>query len=336
MTDRLSGVETALAIKAPVRAATTANIILSGLQTIDGVELVEGDRVLVKDQTDQTQNGIYEADTSGWDRAPDFDGVNDIVNGTQFKVTEGNTNADTWWEVSAPNPITIDEDNITFSDSGSAANAEQYALRAEAAQAAAELAETNAEAAETAANNYAAAALQSEQNALAHEEGAEDAQVAAEAAQAAAEAAAASIPGQIVETLTAGSGITVGGTAADPVVSLNLNSENQWLAQQAPIKGTLTDGATINWDADVNGQVVRVTLGGNRTMAAPTNIIQDAMYVIRVQQDATGGRTLAWDSAFKWPVAVAPTLTPEAGGVDIFSFIGGAGNTLEFIGQDIR
>jgi len=112
--------------------------------------------------------------------------------------------------------------------------------------------------------------------------------------------------------------------------------EQAWTAQQTPMSGTLVDGATINWNGDSNGQVVTVTLGGNRTLAAPTNINQYALYVIRVVQDGTGSRTLAWNSAYKFPSATAPTLTTTAAGVDIFSFVGGSGNTLEYIGQDVR
>jgi hypothetical protein len=56
-----------LAWKASVRAATTgSNITLSGLQTLDGVALAAGDRVLVKDQADPTTNGLYNAATGPW------------------------------------------------------------------------------------------------------------------------------------------------------------------------------------------------------------------------------------------------------------------------------
>ena len=112
--------------------------------------------------------------------------------------------------------------------------------------------------------------------------------------------------------------------------------EQTFTAQQTPMSGTLTDAATVDWDGDTDGQVVTLTLGGNRTLAAPTNINQYALYVLRVAQDATGGRTLAWNSAYKFPSAVAPTLTATASAVDVFSFVGGAANTLEYIGQDVR
>lgn len=103
-------------------------------------------------------------------------------------------------------------------------------------------------------------------------------------------------------------------------------------AQQTPMDGSLTDGATIDWNGDVHGQVVTLTLGGNRTMNAPTNIVQNTMYLIRIAQDATGSRTLAWDAAYKFGSTGAPTLTTTASKVDFVSFMGGAGNTLECVG----
>lgn len=111
------------------------------------------------------------------------------------------------------------------------------------------------------------------------------------------------------------------------------NVSNTFTAQQIPMNGTLTDGATISWNCDSTGQVAAVTLGGNRTMGAPTNVKQYAMYILRVQQDATGNRTLSWNAAFKFGASGAPPLTTGANKVDIFSFLGGAGNTLEYLGS---
>lgn len=89
--DRLSGVNGSLAVKAPVRVATTGNITLSGLQTIDGVSVAEGNRVLAWLQTDPVENGIYVASSSGWVRSPDFNGSGDFVQGTRIVVNEGAT-----------------------------------------------------------------------------------------------------------------------------------------------------------------------------------------------------------------------------------------------------
>lgn len=83
---------------------------------------------------------------------------------------------------------------------------------------------------------------------------------------------------------------------------------------------TLTDGATINWDISL-GQSAIVTLGGNRTIANPTNTVNGGFYVLQVIQDGTGSRTLSWGANFIWPSGTAPTLTTTAGKRDFFGFI---------------
>lgn len=114
-TDRLTGPLSSAAIKVPCRAATTANITLSGTQTIDGVGIVSGDRVLVKNQTDTTKNGIWVASASSWARATDLNGNRDVVNGTMVAVTNGGTaNGSTLWQITTPDPITIETSAIVF------------------------------------------------------------------------------------------------------------------------------------------------------------------------------------------------------------------------------
>jgi len=81
-----------IAWKEPVRAATTANITLSGEQTIDGVAVVAGDRVLVKNQTAGENNGIYVASASSWTRAQDANSASEVDSAAVF-VKEGTANA---------------------------------------------------------------------------------------------------------------------------------------------------------------------------------------------------------------------------------------------------
>lgn len=82
-----------MAFKVPCRVATTAAITLSGLQTIDGVALAAGDRVLVKDQASSADNDIYVAATGAWVRAKDFDGSRDVVNGTKILIARSSPTA---------------------------------------------------------------------------------------------------------------------------------------------------------------------------------------------------------------------------------------------------
>lgn len=101
------------AFKVPCRVATTANIVLSGQQTIDGIAAVTGDRVMVKNQTNTIENGIYVCDTGAWTRARDFDGAYDCVNGTTVKVNYGTVGAGFWY-VFGTDPIVIGTSALTF------------------------------------------------------------------------------------------------------------------------------------------------------------------------------------------------------------------------------
>ena len=83
---------------------------------------------------------------------------------------------------------------------------------------------------------------------------------------------------------------------------------------------TLTDGATITPDFSANN-LFTVTLGGNRTLANPTNITAGQSGVIFVVQDATGSRTLSYGSYFKFPSGTAPTLTTTANATDILAYV---------------
>ena len=104
-----------LAIKAPLRVATTGtNIALSGLQTIDGVALAAGDRVLVKDQTDPTTNGIYAASTGTWNRTTDANGNTEFACGTYVQVNFGTLNAGKQFKVTTLDPIIIGTSALTF------------------------------------------------------------------------------------------------------------------------------------------------------------------------------------------------------------------------------
>jgi hypothetical protein len=105
-----------LAIKAPVRAATTGSgITLSGLQTIDGVALAAGDRVLVKDQTDVTTNGLYNVATGPWTRAIDANNNSQFAQGLMVAVAGGAVNANGLFRLTTANPIMLGTSALTWS-----------------------------------------------------------------------------------------------------------------------------------------------------------------------------------------------------------------------------
>lgn len=90
-----------LSWKNAVVAATTANITLTGEQTIDGVAVVTGNRVLVKNQTSAADNGIYVVASGAWARSSDFDALADNVNSAAVFVEQGTTQNDTGWTQTA-------------------------------------------------------------------------------------------------------------------------------------------------------------------------------------------------------------------------------------------
>src|SRR3954462_4387722 len=78
----------------------------------------------------------------------------------------------------------------------------------------------------------------------------------------------------------------------------------------------LTDAATVN--TNCSGQnLFTLTIGGNRTLANPTNKQSGATYIWVITQDGTGGRTLAYGSDFTWVGGTVPILSTAAGAVDI-------------------
>ena len=103
--------------------------------------------------------------------------------------------------------------------------------------------------------------------------------------------------------------LTASDIADDLITSAKLNYS----------ESTLTDGATINWDASTQ-DVCKVTLGGNRTLAAPTNNTTGQFISILVIQDGTGSRTLTWNAVFEFASDTAPTLTTTASLGDVFVF----------------
>lgn len=102
-----------LDVKQSVRAATTTNITLSGTQTVDTVALVAGNRVLVKNQTDATTNGIYVVATGAWSRSTDANSGTNMNSGMFVFIEEG-SQADSGWVLTTTGAVTVGTTALSF------------------------------------------------------------------------------------------------------------------------------------------------------------------------------------------------------------------------------
>lgn len=128
-TDRINGVTTSVAIKAPCKAVSTSTLTLNGEQTVGGVACVTGDRVLYAKTGGSVDNGIWIVSTGDWTRAPDFDGNRDVVSGTMVLAPSGNP-ISPFYRVTNANPIVIGETAIAFQAYDNDANDLAAALEA--------------------------------------------------------------------------------------------------------------------------------------------------------------------------------------------------------------
>jgi len=111
-----------LDVKESVKAATTGNITLSGTQTVDGVSLSVGDRVLVKNQTTSSENGIYVVASGSWSRAADADADSEVTAGLFTFVSEGTVNGDAGFSLTTNDDITVGSTALTFTQFSGAGN----------------------------------------------------------------------------------------------------------------------------------------------------------------------------------------------------------------------
>ena len=128
-------------------------------------------------------------------------------------------------------------------------------------------------------------------------------------------------------------GVTAGQTrvltAPDASVTLaGLSLAQEYTAAQNFNATTLTDAATIAWDASAN-QVTSVEITASRTMGAPTNQVDGAVYVLMIKQDGTGGFTMSWNGVFKFAGGTAPVVTATASAKDVYVFLSDSTNMME-------
>jgi len=111
--NRLTGLAASASVKGPCRTLSLTAITLSGEQTVASVAVVTGDRVLVGGQTDDTANGIYLVSTGAWQRAPDWNRSDDVMDGTLILVTGGD-NSRLWQCVAETEFVDVGTDGVAF------------------------------------------------------------------------------------------------------------------------------------------------------------------------------------------------------------------------------
>jgi hypothetical protein len=121
---------------------------------------------------------------------------------------------------------------------------------------------------------------------------------------------------------------------ADATIA-GLSVAQEFTATQNFDATTLTDGASIDWDASAN-QVTSVTLAGDRTFNAPTNMKDGGVYVLSLIQDGTGTRLIStWNAVYKFAAGTAPTLTTTASARDVLVFLSDGTSMFE-IGRSLN
>jgi len=103
------------------------------------------------------------------------------------------------------------------------------------------------------------------------------------------------------------------------LVNFNDGAYSSFTSAAVNPEATLTDGATVTWNA-LTQPVCKVTLAGNRTLSSATGGVTGQFISILVIQDGTGSRTITWNAAYEFKDDTAPTLTTTAAKGDIFVF----------------
>jgi hypothetical protein len=223
-------------------------------------------------------------------------------------------------------------------DWGTAANAVGADADADAATATTQAGIATTKAGEAAASALAAdsSADAAAASALAADASADAAAASALAADASADAAAASAASIDTDLFLAKAdnlaGLSNTATARDNLgveIGVDVQAYDAYTAKTDVVQSftkaqrgsitALTDGVTITPDFSLANNF-SVTLGGNRTLANPTNLTAGQSGVIVITQDGTGSRTLAYGSYFKFPSGTAPTLTTTASAVDVLAY----------------
>lgn len=289
-------------LKAPVKVATTEDITLAFEQTVDGVSITTGDRVLVKDQSTGSENGIYVADSSNWTRATDY-AVDDEVAGTFGHIEQGTVNADKKWLcTNNSGSDVVDTDSLAFvvspisGDFDGPGSSTDDAIATWDGTTGDLLQDTKAKVRHDSNYVYIETVGDTNTFALNHHRSS----------------------GHMFFGFDGSTSFAIGdqGVRLPSLRVLTLAAERD--------DGNSSTAKTIDWS---EGNVHKLTLTGNCTLTFtdPTyhsgGGTTSTVLTIKLIQDGTGSRTVTWPASVKWPGGTAPTLTTTAGAEDLVNLI---------------
>jgi hypothetical protein len=333
-----SYVDTAVAgirTRAVCRAASTANVVIASAlengDTLDGVTLATGNRVLLKDQTSALENGIYTVVASGAaSRDTEFDIISELA-GQMVVIQEGTSNADKFFLCTTDSSATLGVSSITFTvvtpqntgtitsivagtglSGGTITSSGTIAIDT-ATTVDKTTIQTLTNKTLTSPKINEAVDLTSTSTELNLLDGVVGLVQADFTKLADVDATAAELNYSDLATL--------GTTAASKVFTADANNLTIVSGAIVNVEDILTDGATITWDV-IDSPVAKVTLGGNRTLSAPSGTTPFAGQFVSllIIQDGTGGRTVTWNAVYEFAADTAPTLTATASLGDLFTF----------------
>jgi hypothetical protein len=342
--------------------ASTANVVISSAleagDVIDGVTLVAGDRVLLKDQSTATENGLYIAVASGAaSRDPEHDTIAELSGG-MVVVNQGTVNDNKIFLCTTDTDATLGSTSITYTTITPQNVGTVTSITAGTGLSGGAITSSGTIAIDTATTVDKTTAQTLTNKTLTSPKINEDVVVTSTATELNlldgvsglvqadfTKLAAVSSTADELNLLDGVSGLvqadftklaavdstaaelnysdlaTLGTTAASKVFTADANNLTTVSGAVAYVEDTLTDGATITWNV-IDSPVAKVTLAGNRTLSAPsgTTPIAGQFISLLIIQDGTGGRTITWNAAYEFAADTAPTLTATASLGDLFTF----------------